>query len=64
METGRIETIAGSHILLLKGNVDLTSSLVVHTSEGDYNIGDELNKFRGDRVKLYIIKEDINIIDE
>lgn len=64
METGRTETITDSHILLLKGEVDLTSSLIIHTSKGSYNIGDELNQFRGDNVKLYIIKENIDIVDE
>lgn len=64
LKTGRLEKITSSHILLLNGEVDLTSSLVIHTDDGDYNVGDELNKFRGDNIKLYIIKEDTNIIND
>lgn len=64
LNTGRLERIATSHILLLNGEIDLTSSLIIHTSEGDYNIGNELDMFRGNHVKLYVIKEDVNMIDD
>lgn len=64
LKTGRLEKITSSHILLLNGKVDLTSSLIIHTNDGDYNVGDELDKFRGSDVKLYIIKENTNVIND
>ncbi len=60
---GRLERLTSSHILLLEGEVDLDTSLILHTKDGDFNVGDELYNFRGDNVRLYIIKEDVDIIE-
>lgn len=57
MISRRREVHTERKVILVKGTVDESYALVLHTDDGEVNIGHELSNFRERDIKVYIIDE-------
>lgn len=51
------EIIRETHFIKVEGTVDTSSGIIIHTSKGDVAVFDELNKFNGKYIKMYLLEE-------